>query len=259
MQHSSKKIGSLQRAIDILNLFDGQTPELGTTDIARGLGLHKSTVASLVYTLEANGLLTQNPDTRKYHLGLKIVERASVMLNQVEVRQVAHPRLVELRDQWNETVNLAILDGADIVYVERFLGSKALSMHSEVGWRARAHSTGLGKAILSCLPLIAVKMYLERYGLPAITPRTITDSSQFLAELEKAREQGYAIDDEENELGGRCIAVPIFDHTGQVVAAVSVSAPTARLLLEDAPRVALQVRETAKAISRGLGYQPRSF
>jgi len=259
MSHQSKKIGSVQRSIDILNLFNSQTPELGTTEIARALGLHKSTVASLVYTLEANGLLTQNPDTRKYRLGLKIVERASAMLDQVEVRQVAHPCLVELRDMWNETVNLGILDGADIVYVERFMGSKALSMHSEVGWRAPAHSTALGKAILSCLPLIAMQTYVERYGLPAVTPHTITETAKFFAELEKAREQGYAVDDEENELGGRCVAVPVFDHTGQVVAAVSVSAPTARLPLSDVPQIAVKVRETAKAISRGLGYLPRSF
>ena len=259
MAHQSRKIGSVQRAIDILNLFDGQSSQLGTTEIARALRMHKSTTASLVYTLEANGYLTQNPDSRKYRLGLKIAERASVMLDQVEVRQVAHPCLEELRNQWNETVNLAILDGADIVYVERFLGSKALSMHSEVGQRAPAHSTALGKAILSCLPLIAAKTYVERYGLPKVTPRTIVEPAKFYKELEKAREQGYAVDDEENELGGRCIAVPIFDRVGEAIAAVSVSAPTARLTLSDVPQIAIQVRETAKAISRNLGYLPRSF
>lgn len=259
MAHTSKKIGSLQRAIDILNLFGRSSPELGTTEIAKALGLHKSTTASLIYTLEANGFLAQNPDTRKYRLGLKLVERASAMLDQVEVRRVAHPCLEELRNQWNETVNLAILDGADIVYVERFLGSKALAMHSEVGMRSPAHSTALGKAILCCLPRAVQELYIEKYGLPAITSHTITDRAKFLAELDLSREQGYAIDDEENELGGRCIAVPIFDRTRAPVAAVSVSAPTARLPLSDVPKVAIQVRETAKAISRGLGYLPRAF
>ena len=259
MTHASKKIGSIQRALDILNLFSSQSSELGTTEIAKALGLHKSTTASLVYTLEANGYLSQNPDTRKYRLGLKLVERAFAMLDEVEVRQVAYPFLRELRDQWNETVNLAILDGPDIVYVERMLGTKALGMRSEVGRRAPAHSTALGKAILSCLPVPAVSAFVSQYGLSATTPRTITDPDKFLAELEKTREQGYAVDDEENEIGGRCVAVPVFDHTGQPVAAVSVSAPTARLPVSEFPQVGAMVRGTARCISRGLGYMPRSF
>ena len=259
MAHQSKKIGSVQRAIDILNLFGSQTPELGTTEIARALGLHKSTTASLVYTLEANGFLNQNSETRKYRLGLKLVERAFAMLDQVEIRRIAYPALQELRDRWNETVNLAILDGADVVFIERMLGTKALGMSSEVGRREPAHSTALGKAILSCYPPADVKGLVAAHGLPSVTPRTITDSSKFYAELDRVREQGYAVDDEENEIGGRCIAVPIFDHTGNVVAAVSISAPTARLPMSDVPQAGAMVRETAKAISRGLGYLPRSF
>jgi DNA-binding IclR family transcriptional regulator len=259
MAHQSRKIGSVQRAVDILNLFDSQSPELGTTEIARALGLHKSTAASLVSTLAANGFLNQNPDTRKYRLGLRLVERAFAMLDQFEIRQVAYPALQELRDQWNETVNLAILDGSDVVYIERMLGTKALGMRSEVGRRALAHSTALGKAILSCYPLADVKAFIAARDLSAVTPKTITDPARFLAELDKVREQGYAIDDEENEIGGRCIAVPIFDHTGNAIAAVSVSAPTARLPMTEVPQVGAQVRETAKTISRSLGYLPRAF
>jgi DNA-binding IclR family transcriptional regulator len=259
MAHSSKKIGSVQRAIDILNLFDAQTPELGTTEIARSLSLHKSTTASLIYTLEANGLLTQDPNTRKYHLGLKLVERAFAMLDQVEVRKIAYPHLQALRDQWNETVNLAVLDGADVVYIERMLGTKALGMRSEIGRRAPAHSTALGKAILSCLSNPQIEKFICDHGLPRVTEKTIVEPQKFLAELERVRECGYAIDDEENEIGGRCIAVPVFDHTGQAVAAVSISAPTARLPMTDVPQAGAMVRETAKAISRSLGYLPRSF
>jgi IclR family transcriptional regulator, KDG regulon repressor len=259
MAHSSKKIGSVQRAIDILNLFDSQTPELGTTEIARSLSLHKSTTASLIYTLEANGMLAQNPATRKYHLGLKLVERAFAMLDQVEVRQIAYPHLQALRDQWNETVNLAVLDGSDVVYIERMLGTKALGMRSEVGRRAPAHSTSLGKAMLSCLSNPQIEKFIDEYGLRKVTEKTITIAQNFLYDLDKVRECGYAIDDEENEIGGRCIAVPVFDHTGQAVAAISISAPTARLPMSDVPQAGAMVRETAKAISRSLGYLPRSF
>ncbi len=259
MPHSSKTIGSVQRAMDILNLFTGQSPELGTTEIAKAQGLHKSTVASLVYTLEANGYLIQNPETRKYRLGYKLVERASALLEQVEIRQVAYPFLLDLRNRWNETVNLAVLDGSEIVYVERFLGTKALGMRSEVGYRAPAHCTALGKAILACYPIAHMQAFIKQHGLAAITPKTITDPEQFCAELEKTRERGYAIDDEENEVGGRCVAVPIFDHDSVAVAAVSISAPAARLPLDQVADAGNMVRETAKGISRNLGYVPRAF
>ncbi len=259
MAHSSRKIGSVQRAIDILNLFNAHSPELGTTEIARALNLHKSTAASLVYTLEANGLLAQNPDTRKFRLGLKLVERASAMLDQVQVRQVAYLHLQTLRDQFNETINLAVFDGADVVYVERILGTKALGMRSEVGRRAPAHSTALGKAILSCFPASFAQEYVRRYGLPPVTPKTITNPQKFFAELEQARAQGYALDDEENEIGGRCVAAPVFDHTGETIAAVSISSPAAHLPMGDVPRAGALVRETAKAISHNLGYVPRAY
>jgi IclR family acetate operon transcriptional repressor len=258
MTHSSKKIGSVQRAIDILNLFNSQSPELGMTEIAHALKLHKSTTASLVYTLEANGLLAQNPHTRKFHLGLKLIERAFMMLDQVEVRKIAYPHLQVLRDEWNETVNLAILDGADVVYVERMLGTKTLGMRSEVGRRAPAHSTALGKAMLAFLPEKQIEKYLREYGLPRVTFKTITVRKKFWAELAKTRKCGYAIDDEENEVGGRCIGVPVFDYTGQVVAAVSISAPTARLPMSDVPQAAALVVKTAQAISRELGYLHRA-
>jgi IclR family KDG regulon transcriptional repressor len=259
MAHASKMIGSVQRAIDILNLFDSQFPELGTTEIAKALGLHKSTTASLVYTLEANGYLNQNPNSRKYRLGFRLIERAAALLNQVEIRQIAHPCLLELHKQVDETVNLGVLDGMDIVFVERLLGTKTLGMRSDIGKRAPAHSSAMGKAILSCLPVADVQAMIEKHGLCALTPRTITDPGQFLLELDRVREQGFGLDDEEGELGGRCVAAPIFDHTGQPVAGVSVSVPTPRLPLDRVPSLGVLVREMAKSISRHLGYLPRTY
>ncbi len=259
MQRSPKVIGSLQRAIDILNLFDERTPELGNTDIAKQLGLHKSTASSLIRTLEINGYLAQNATTRKYRLGFKLLERASSVLNQLQVRDVAFPALQVLRDELDETVNLAIIDGGDAVYIERLLGTKLLGVHSEVGKRAAAHSTALGKAILACVPLVEVQAFIKKYGLPAITTRTITDRARFLEELDKVRELGFALDDEENEVGGRCVAAAVFDHAGKPIAAVSVSAPSARFAMSDVARIGARVLETAKTISRNLGYVPRTY
>jgi IclR family KDG regulon transcriptional repressor len=256
MPRPSKLIGSVERAFGILDLFDSRSPELGMTEIARAMGLHKSTVASLIYTLEAQGYLAQNPVTRKYRLGLKLVERASVVLSHVELRQVALPHLQVLRDEFDEGVNLAILDGAYVVYVERMVGTRALGVRTEVGKREPAHSTALGKAILSSLPNAQVEAFVKQHGLPRVTSQTITSLDRLCRELDETRQRGFAIDNEESELGERCVAAPIFDHAGEVAAAVSVSAPVSRLPMSEMPRFSAQVRKTAETISRSLGYSP---
>lgn len=259
MVHASKLIGSVQRALDILNLFDAQVEELGTTDIARLIDLPKSTVASLVYTLEANGYLTQNLKTRKYRLGFKLAELVSVMLNHLQVRQVAYPFLQKMHQEFNETINLGVLDGASVVYIERLLSTRPFGMRSEIGRRTLAHSTALGKAMLACLSPTELTAFINCYGLPALTEHTLTDPHLLLEDLERTRQLGYAVDNEENEIGGRCTAGPIFDLNGRVVAAVSITLPTARLPVTDFPLYGGRIRETARAISRTLGYQYSSF
>jgi IclR family KDG regulon transcriptional repressor len=249
-----RTIGSLQKAIDILELFDDLTPELGITEMSESLDLHKSTVSGLVYTLEGNNYLEQDSGTRKYKLGFKLVERASTLLSQIDVRSLALPHLQELRDWCDESVNLALCDGGHVIYVERLLSTQTLGMRAKVGYHAPLHCTALGKAILSSLPVAEVSQYVTRYGLPAVTGRTITDGGRFVEEIRRASECGFALDDEENEIGVRCVAAPVLDHTGHPAAAISVSAPAHRLPMSEVPRYGEQVKETALAISRELGY-----
>lgn len=254
MPQPAKLIGAVERALDILDLFDERTPELGTTEIADATGLHKSTAAGLIYTLAAKGYLAQNLTNRKYRLGLKVVSRAKVVLGSMDLRQIALPYLHQLRDQFDETVNLAILDNGDMVYVERLLCGHALGMRSEVGKRERAHSTALGKAILAHSAPADVQAYVASYGLVPTTGRTVTDPATLAQHLAAARSQGYAVDDQENQLGGRCVAAPIFDYTGRPIAAISISAPAARLALAAVPTIGAHVCVAARAISASLGY-----
>jgi IclR family transcriptional regulator, KDG regulon repressor len=254
-----RKIGSVQRAIDILNLFSRTIPELGTTEIAEALGLHKSTVAGLIFTLEANGYLDQNPATRKYRLGLRILERSSALLSQVEVRKVAMPWLEQLRSWFGEGVKLAIRDGVDVVYIEQLQGTHPLGVRDEVGKRAPVYCTALGKALVAWLPPSEVSEIVGRCKFTPFTPNTITSPGQFIAELDRTRARGYALDDEEIEMGGRCISAPIFNHTGRPVAAVSVSVPLPRIPISEIPRFAEKVRETAKTVSTRLGYMERPY
>ncbi|MDE2747886.1 MAG: IclR family transcriptional regulator [Chloroflexota bacterium] len=247
-------IASLQRALDILALFGPQTPELGITDIAKALNLHKSTASGLVYTLQRNGYLAQNPENRRYHLGLQLVERAGVLLDQVEIRKIAMPELEYLRDWSSESVNLAILEENQIIYIERLLTDKSLGFRNHIGKRAWPHSTALGKAILSHLPPQQALAVLQSYSLESMTPNTITDIEQLMRQFEEFRHQGYAIEREENEIGGLCISAPIHNHTAIPVAAVSVSFPLSRLNEAMISTYGSKVQGVAQNISEKLGY-----
>jgi DNA-binding IclR family transcriptional regulator len=253
MEKQQKIIGSVQRAIDILNLFDRRTQELGVTDIARALNIPKSTIAGLIFTLEHNDYLDQNAVTRKYRLGFKLAERAGVFLDQFDLRRVALPVLETLRDSSNESVNLAIRDGEYVIYIERMLGDNMLGMRSEIGKRELVHSTALGKAILAQLPVTEIKQFVENYEFKPVTPRTITDPAAFLEDLNETKTRGFSIDEQENELGGRCVAAPILDYLGKPVAALSISVPIQRFPEEKTPEFGEMVRRAARKISLQLG------
>jgi IclR family transcriptional regulator, KDG regulon repressor len=150
MPQPTKLIGIVERALDIIELFNEWTPELGLSEIAEATRLHKSTAASLIHSLAVKGYLDPNPANRKYRLGPKIISRTKVALNSTDLRQTATPYLHRLRDCFNETVNLAIADASDMVYVERPLCAHALGLRSEGGKRERAHSIALGKSY-ACL------------------------------------------------------------------------------------------------------------
>ncbi len=246
-------ITSVQRALDILSLFDTQSRELGITEIAKALNLHKSTASGLVYTLQQNGYIAQNEDNRRYRLGLQLVERAGVLLDQIEIRKTAMPELECLRDLSNESVNLAILEENQVIYIERLLSDKSLGFRNHIGKRAFPHSTALGKAMLSHLPRREARSLLESYPLEAMTPNTITDMTTLLWQFERFREQGYAIEREENEIGGLCIAAPVHNHTAMPVAAVSISFPLSRLDEKMIPSYGAKVVEVAGRISVKLG------
>lgn len=249
-------MGSLQRAFDILDLFSSSSPELGITEIAQRLGLHKSTASGLIYSLEEGGYLNQNPENRKYRLGLKFLERATVILGQLEIRDVARAFLYQLRDWSQETVNLAIHDHNEVVYIERLLSEQGLSYRNVVGKRAPVHATALGKAILAELPIDDAEEILKSYNFEKMTEYTLTTVKDVLKDLQLTKERGFAIDDQEHGLGGRCVSSAIFDHRGKPIAAISVSVPLPRIPKKRISHYGDKVSEVATAISLQLGYRP---
>ncbi len=249
-------MGSLQRAFDILDLFSASSPELGITEIAQRLELHKSTASGLIYSLEQGGYLDQNPENRKYRLGLKLLERSTVLLGQIEIREVARPFLFELRDWSQESINLAIHDQSEVVYIERYLSEQGLSYRNVIGKRAPVHSTALGKAILSELPVEEAEDILQSYKFEKKTEYTLLTVEAVLNDLVVSKDRGFALDDQEHGLGGRCVASPIFDHRVRPIAAVSISVPLARIPKNRISYYGNKVKEVAHKISLKLGYRP---
>jgi IclR family KDG regulon transcriptional repressor len=252
---SRKIIASVQHALDILNLFGAQHAELGNAEIAKMLNMDTGTAAGLIHTLKVNNYLDQNPNNRRYRLGLKLAERGAVLLDQLDLRKVAAPYLEELRNWCGESINLGIRDQKEVVYIERLFGTHSLGIRSELGKRAPLHSTALGKVLLAYMNPQEVKSLLGDYVFTPVTPHTIIDPDFFITDLEQVRKNGFAMDEQENEMGGRCLAAPIFDRNGKINAAISVSVPIQRFPVEKIPEYGKRVIAAGYAISHNLGYE----
>lgn len=248
-------VQSVERALNILEAFSHETPELGLVEIGKKVGLSKGTTYRLVYTLQSRGFIVQDPITGKYRLGPKAFEVGSVALSQMELRRIARPFLEELRNITGETVHLVIQDKGEVLYLDKIDSPRAIRIRSFIGQRLPMHSTGVGKALLAELPDSEVMYICKMKGMPRQTPKTITTPEQLYKDLALTRARGYALDDEENEEGLRCIAVPIRDYTGKAIASISISGPTTRIKDDLIPELARQVRETANKISYQMGYR----
>ncbi len=246
-------VGSVVRALCILDRLGTAGRDLGVTELARQLDLNKSTTFRLLATLVSLGYVTQDRETGKYRLGLHLVELGALALDRIDLRTEARPFLADLADRTGETVHLAILDRNQVVYIEKFESKQTLTMKSRVGAHAPAHCTGVGKALLAFLEHDELKRVVSEESLYRFTANTIADPQALLEHLERVRQLGYAIDDEEHELGIRCVAAPVRNHSGKVAAAISVSGPGLRLTRERIEEMIPLVVETSAKISRALG------
>ncbi len=247
-------IQSVERALKILDLFDEYDTELRITDISERMALHKSTVHSLLKTLRKHHYIEQNQETGKYRLGLKLFERGNYVIRSMDLRTVAKDYLVELSKKTGRTVHLVILDGREGVYIDKVESSASTVLYSRIGRRVPIHSSGVGKALVAFKEEEELKKLLAGYEYCVQTPNTITEEETFLNELKLIRERGYAIDNQENEPGVCCVALPIRDHTGQVVAAISSSTTASEVAEEELLKTVELITETANNLSKKLGY-----
>lgn len=245
---------SVDRAIAVLKAFSEEESELGVTELSQRLGLSKSTVYRLLTSLQQEGLVEQDPRTEKYRLGIALVRLAGLVLKQIDVWQVTRPYLRSLSEVCGETVNLAVLTGdGKVINID---GISSPRMVRNVGWIGREmlpHCAASGKVLLAYLPRQQLESILAR-GLPCFTEKTIADPVLLQEELKRVCGQGYAVAQEELEVGLSAVAAPIWNHDGEVVAAVSVSGPSFRLSSEKITELAGLTMRTTNEISHQLGY-----
>ena len=242
---------SLERSLRILDVLEAGPQRLGP--IAEELGVHKSTALRLLQVLERRGFVQRQGDAPRFALGLRVLELASRVLEDQDLRDVARPGLLQLAEETGETIHLAMLASGGVTYLDKAESQHAVRMYSRIGGRAPAHCTGLGKVLLAYLPVEDwPEMVLERF-----TDQTITDLDELQRQADVIRAQGWGTDEREHQDTIRCISAPIFDHGGVAVAAISISAPTSRVSVAQLRGYAPSLLEIAAAISRRLGGRMR--
>ncbi|MCZ8515092.1 IclR family transcriptional regulator [Paenibacillus filicis] len=252
-------IQAVDRALRILDLFDEFHTELKITDISERMVLHKSTVHSLLKTLQMHGYIDQNPENGKYKLGMKLFERGNFVIHGLDIRKIAKSYLMKLSTNTGQTTHLVILDGKEGVYIDKVEGPQALIVYSRIGRRINLHSSGVGKALAAFRSHDELKKMLDGYEYKRMTPNTIDNESDFLKELRKVADQGYAIDNQENEPGVRCVAAPILNHTGHAIAAISLSTLTSRVDDDQFAGYIDMVKNAVEELSEQMGYGIRNI
>lgn len=249
-------LSTLHRAVDILLLLQQEGREMGVTEIARALAVNKTTIYRTLATLESRDFLQQNEESGKYWLGMKLYSLGMMIGEKMMLKNVASPYAKALSLKLKEVSHLAILDRTateypKLIIIDKVESQQLLTLTPPTGASTPCHCSGVGKCLLAFAP----EDYLERFTdtvLTRFTKKTITDWDQLKAELANIRKAGIAVDDEELEEGLSCVAAPILNKDGRMIAAISISGPTGRLKTERFAAIVAEVKNTAKAISLSL-------
>ena len=249
-------VKSLVKALNILEvLAEREESDCTLTQLSRQLHLHVSTVHRLLVNLVRQGFVEEAPGSRGYQLSLKVLRMGLQVLDRLEFRLVAQPLLQELNQQTKETVRLAILQETRAISIAKFWSHQPMDLDARMGGVMPLHCTGVGKILLAYQSPNLLIHLAHTEGFAHFTPNTITSLANLRKELGQIREQGCALDQEETVEGLRCVAGPVFNHTGRVIAAFSVDGPATRMTPARLPEIARLVRATSQEISARLGYR----
>jgi IclR family transcriptional regulator, KDG regulon repressor len=247
------KLQVMDRALAILDVLGSVEGDSSLPELCIALGLHKSTLHRLMMVLEGHRLVDKNPETGRYRLGLKLFELGSKAIASLDLRELALPHLTRVQHETQETVNFAVMDKGEVLYIAKIEPQRNLRIAAHVGHRFPAYCTALGKAMMAELPEAEVDVILAGCEMKVRTPNTITSAVILKEELRMIHSRGYSIDDEENDEGARCVGVAVRNQKGSPVAAISVSGPASRVTKSKVPEIAEILTRSAQALSRELG------
>lgn len=243
---------SIERAFAILEMLDGTRRGWNISEISRKQKIPKSSAHVIVLTLERLGYVKRENATRRYKLGLKISSLGRGLMNDLVLAEIALPHMRWLVEQTRLTAHLGVLEKGHVVFIQKVDGPGMIKFDTYVGKRADVHCTGLGKSLLACSTDQIVREYLAVESFVKYTYATITSTAAFRKELARVKQKGYSIDDEEEEVGVRCVAAPVFNPLGELISAVSVTGTTAQIPSDSFSKLAETVKETSAKISKSL-------
>lgn len=257
-RNSPYRVQVLDRVLRVLEILANAESALTLVELSTRLGLPKSTVLRLLMVLESHRFVEKDLQSGAYRLGLKLFELGSKAIAQSNLGDRAKPHLRRLVFTTEETAFVCVLDDGEVLSLEQVESSRTVRIPATIGWRAPAHCTAVGKALLAFLPDAELTTLVKKRKLSAYTPQTVTTSPRLRSELRLVRERGYAVDNEEMEEGLKCVAAPVREHSGKVIAALGILSPAFRLPDQKIPLLALTLMNEANELSTELGYFPKS-
>lgn len=251
--NNSQSVQSIERALDIIEVLAEENEGLGVTEIANRIGLHKSTAHRIITTLANRGYLKKN-ENGTYQIGLALIGAASLYINSLELQTEARPFVARITAELGLTCHLGVLDGDEVVYIEKMDIFSNVRLYSQIGVHVPAYSCSLGKCLLSNYSSEDIRKIMANCKFEKFTDKTITSMDELIADIDKVRKRGWGIDDEESEVGHRCLGVPIYDYRGDIIAAISASGPTNIFTRDRIEHVASYLKEQAMELSESMGY-----
>ena len=252
MISKKERIKSIDKVLDLLEFLSINEQEIGVAEISKKINMGISTVHRILTTLKSRGYINQNEQTAKYRLGIKLFELGCAVQNTKRLVEIAKPYLRELSEITTEIVNLAILEGREVIYLSKIESTEVLTVNIKSGTRVLAHCTALGKVLLAFIPDREFDgLYKADEPLSSLTSKSISSLEELKKNLKKVKEQGYAVDREEYKIGINCIGVPIFGRNG-AIAAISITGPSSRFSIDKMENVKDKLITISKEISNQL-------
>ena len=253
----SESKNTVERTLSILETVSHSDNGLSNSEISRRLKIPKSSASYILRILESRGYLLREDSSGKYRLGLKLMSLTREMLAHIDVREIAKPLMEQFVKRTNLSAHLAVLDNGRAVYVEKVEAMGFVKMDIWVGHRLPVHSTAIGKILVSEMPDDEITEILKIRGMDKHTAKTIMKQEKYLKEIEKVRTFGFAIDNEENSEGVRCVAAPVYDAQGKIAAALGTSGTTNQVNEENLPKIVKLIQESAVKVSEQMGYSAK--